>query len=66
MPAGWGAQLAAFGVFRLLDALKPGPIGWADRAFKDVGWRGGFGILIDDVLAAFFTLLALAFWKTWA
>jgi phosphatidylglycerophosphatase A len=36
---------------------------WADRYFKDVGWRGGFGILADDLLAAFCTLLVLAFWR---
>lgn len=65
LPAGWMAQLAAFALFRLFDALKPGPIGWADRAFKGGGWRGGFGILADDLVAAFCTLLVLAFWRTW-
>jgi phosphatidylglycerophosphatase A len=36
---------AAFLVFRLLDVVKPGPIGWADR-------RGGAtGIMADDVVA---------------
>lgn len=65
-PAGWPAELAAFALFRLFDAWKPGPIGWADRHFKGPGWRGGFGILADDLLAAFCTLLVLAFWRTWA
>lgn len=64
-PAGWPAQLAAFILFRLFDALKPGPIGWADRHFKGTGWRGGFGILADDLLAAFCTLFVLALWRTW-
>ena len=63
MPAGWAGQLAAFLLFRLFDTWKPGPMGWADRKFKDVGWRGGFGILADDLLAAFCTLLVLALWK---
>jgi phosphatidylglycerophosphatase A len=65
-PAGWAAQLAAFLLFRLFDTWKPGPMGWADRTFKDVGWRGGFGIVVDDLVAAFCTLLVLALWKVWA
>ena len=65
-PAGWAGQLAAFLLFRLFDIWKPGPMGWADRKFKDVGWRGGFGILADDLLAAFCTLLVLALWKALA
>lgn len=65
-PAGWAGQLAAFVLFRFFDAVKPGPIGWADRQFKGYGWRGGFGILADDLAAAFCTLLVLALWRTWA
>jgi len=65
-PAGWTGQLSAFLLFRLFDTLKPGPMAWADRYFKDVGWRGGFGILVDDLLAAFCTLLVLAFWRHFA
>jgi phosphatidylglycerophosphatase A len=65
-PDGWAGQLAAFLLFRLFDAVKPGPVGWADSHFKGVGWRGGFGILIDDLVAAFCTLLVLALWRTWA
>lgn len=34
MPAGFGMQLAAFALFRWLDAVKPGPVGWADRLMK--------------------------------
>lgn len=63
MPAGWLAQGLAFLLFRFFDAAKPGPIGWADQRFKGTGWRGGFGILIDDVVAAFCTLLVLALWR---
>ena len=65
LPAGWLEQGAAFALFRFFDALKPGPVGWADRAFKGWGWRGGFGILVDDLVAAFCTLLVLALWRTW-
>ena len=65
LPAGWITQLAAFVLFRFFDAAKPGPVGWADRAFKGGGWRGGFGILLDDLVAAFCTLLVIALWRTW-
>jgi phosphatidylglycerophosphatase A len=65
MPAGAAAQLAAFALFRLFDAAKPGPVGWADRRFKPapgsaIGWRAGAGILFDDLVAAGCTLLVLA------
>jgi phosphatidylglycerophosphatase A len=62
-PAGWSAQLAAFLLFRFFDMAKPGPIGWADLRFKGFGWRGGFGILADDLIAAFCTLLVIALWR---
>lgn len=55
----WG-QLGAFVLFRYFDAAKPGPVGWADRTFKGFGWRGGFGILFDDLVAAFCVLLIFA------
>jgi phosphatidylglycerophosphatase A len=55
----WG-QLGAFALFRYLDAAKPGPVGWADRTFKGFGWRGGFGILFDDLVAAFCVVLVFA------
>lgn len=60
MPAGWLLQALAFGLFRWFDAAKPGPVRWADRAFKGGGWRGAFGILIDDLVAAGCTLFVLA------
>jgi phosphatidylglycerophosphatase A len=63
MPAGWADQVAAFLLFRLLDALKPGPISWIDRRFKGFGWRGGFGIFADDLAAAFGTLFVIALWR---
>ncbi len=63
MPAGFIAQLAAFFLFRFFDAVKPGPVAWADRLFKGFGWRGGWGILFDDLVAAFCTLLVLALWR---
>jgi len=64
-PAAWWVQLAAFALFRYFDAAKPGPVGWADRRYKlrsgqAIGWRQGFGILFDDLVAALCTLLVIA------
>ncbi len=66
LPASFGAQLIAFLLFRAFDAVKIGPMAWADRHFKGFGPRGGFGIMIDDVLAAFCTLLVIALWTFWS
>ena len=63
MPAGFMAQLSAFLLFRFFDAVKPGPVAWADRLFKGFGWRGGWGILFDDLVAALCTLIVLALWR---
>lgn len=63
MPTGFWGQLAAFALFRLFDAVKVGPMAWADRTFKGFGPRGGFGILLDDFAAALCTLLVIALWK---
>lgn len=43
-----------FLLFRLFDIVKPWPIGWVDRHV-----HGGFGIMIDDVLAGLMALLCL-------
>jgi phosphatidylglycerophosphatase A len=64
-PANLWTQAVAFGLFRLFDAAKPGPVGWADRLFKAprgaaIGWAQGFGILFDDFVAAGCTLLVMA------
>ena len=71
MPAGLVAQAMAFGLFRFFDAVKPGPVGWADGLFHDVdpqtdrhAWtKAGFGIMFDDLVAAGCTLLVIALWK---
>lgn len=65
MPTGFWGQLVAFALFRFFDAVKPGPVRWADEAFHGAGWRGGFGILLDDFVAAFCTLLVIALWRAW-
>jgi phosphatidylglycerophosphatase A len=48
-------QAVAVGLFRFFDIVKPPPVRWADRSFK-----GGFGVMFDDIVAAGYTLLALA------
>ena len=61
LPASWGDQWLAFVLFRFFDMVKPGPVGWADGLFKGRrGWVGGWGILFDDLVAAFCTLLVLS------
>ena len=49
------AVLLAVILFRVFDITKPPPVRWADRSFK-----GGFGVMFDDLVAAGYTLLALA------
>jgi phosphatidylglycerophosphatase A len=63
-PTTFGGELAAFILFRYFDAAKPGPVRWADQLFKGFGWRGGWGIMFDDLVAAFCTLLVMAVWRT--
>lgn len=53
-PAGWLWVAVGFAWFRLFDVLKPWPINWLD---KHVG--GGFGIMIDDVLAGVMALVCM-------
>jgi len=73
MPTNLWVQILAFALFRFFDAVKPGPIGMIDRHFKhleggndsspsnlkQILWRG-FGIIADDLAAAFFTLITIA------
>ncbi|MGZ3236460.1 MAG: phosphatidylglycerophosphatase A family protein [Burkholderiaceae bacterium] len=58
MPADFGTQFWAFIWFRFFDMVKPAPIGYFDRRFK-----GGFGVMWDDIMAAFYTLLLFALWR---
>ena len=54
-PAGLLWQVVAVALFRFFDIAKPPPVRWADRSFK-----GGFGVMFDDIVAAGYTLLVLA------
>ena len=54
LPAGWDWALAGFVVFRFFDIVKPWPIRQLDH-----GVGGGFGIMLDDVMAAAWGALVL-------
>jgi len=54
VPASWAWWLSAFLLFRLFDIAKPWPIRWLDHSVK-----GGFGIMLDDILAAIYAIVVL-------
>ncbi len=54
VPLSWVNILLGFILFRIFDVLKPWPIKVLDRQVK-----GGFGIMIDDVLAGFMALISV-------
>jgi len=70
LPSSWKIQTLGFIAFRIFDIAKPGPIRWVDAYFKT--WNGegffgkwpslfrGFGVMIDDLIAAFFTLVVIS------
>lgn len=51
-------QFFAFVLFRVFDILKPPPIGYFDARYKH-----GLGVMLDDLIAAFYALLCLAGWR---
>jgi phosphatidylglycerophosphatase A len=57
-PIDFTGKLWSFFVFRFFDTIKPPPIRYIERRFQ-----GGFGIMLDDLVAAFFTLLVIALWR---
>ncbi len=48
----------AFLLFRVFDIVKPPPIRNVDAAMKN-----GLGVMLDDLIAAGYTLLVLALWQ---
>jgi len=53
-PKGWLWIVVGFFLFRLFDIVKPWPIAWMDRKLP-----GGFGIMVDDLMAAVYAWLVL-------
>ena len=54
VPKTWYFVLIGFVLFRIFDIWKPWPIRWIDRNI-----HGGIGVMLDDVLAAIFSLIIL-------
>ena len=60
MPKTWWLVLSAFIAFRVLDILKPDPVGWVESKFD-----GAMGVILDDIVAGALVvavLHALIFW----
>jgi phosphatidylglycerophosphatase A len=54
VPLSWQTVLVGFILFRFFDILKPWPISYLDKHVD-----GGFGIMVDDVLAGLFAVACL-------
>lgn len=54
LPISWISVLLGFVLFRLFDIWKPWPIGWLDRKVS-----GGFGIMLDDVVAGIYAAILM-------
>ncbi len=52
-PSNWGLVLVAFIFFRAFDALKTGPVAWAESLPK------AFGIMADDLVAGIMTTIVI-------
>jgi phosphatidylglycerophosphatase A len=50
----WKTISLGFILFRLFDIFKPYPISWVDQHIK-----GGYGMMLDDILAALLSILVL-------
>ncbi|MGH8192348.1 MAG: phosphatidylglycerophosphatase A family protein [Rhodanobacteraceae bacterium] len=53
-PPEWWWMVVGFVLFRLFDIWKPWPVRVADRRV-----HGGFGVMLDDVLAGLYALIVL-------
>ena len=56
LPITWQSVILGFLLFRLFDILKPWPISWLDKKVS-----GGFGIMIDDVIAGLAAAVVIYF-----
>jgi phosphatidylglycerophosphatase A len=57
LPSSWGYIVAAFFIYRAFDVIKPPPIERLEAL------PGGFGVVLDDVLAGVYTNLVLQMWR---
>lgn len=58
LPVSAGYVISAFFIFRFFDILKPPPIRQCESIFK-----GGLGVMTDDLLAGVFTNIILQTWR---
>ncbi|MBT6115893.1 MAG: phosphatidylglycerophosphatase A [Porticoccaceae bacterium] len=56
LPITWQSVVLGFVLFRVFDILKPWPISWLDKKVS-----GGFGIMIDDVIAGLAAAVVIYF-----
>lgn len=59
LPVTWTSLLLGFALFRLFDILKPWPISWLDKKVS-----GGFGIMVDDIVAGIAAALVIVLLRT--
>jgi phosphatidylglycerophosphatase A len=57
MPFAWTTAISGFFIFRIMDIVKPYPIRKIDQKMP-----GGWGIVLDDVLAGVYSQLLLRLW----
>lgn len=58
-PLDWGHALLGFGFFRLFDIVKPPPARQLERL------HGGTGIMLDDLAAGVYALIAMVVVRHW-
>ncbi|MCV2502564.1 MAG: phosphatidylglycerophosphatase A [Neisseriaceae bacterium] len=58
VPISWQNWLLAFILFRVFDIWKPWPIRSIDKSLS-----GGLGVMLDDILAAFYVVLFFVVFK---
>lgn len=56
IPQGFFWWTLAFVLFRFFDIIKPQPVKWADNKLE-----GGLGVMVDDVIAAVYTIIIIQF-----
>lgn len=60
LPSGVGYLIGGFVLFRALDVAKPFPADWIERELP-----GGWGIMLDDLVAGLYANLILQGVKAW-
>lgn len=60
VPQDLGWLISAFVLFRVFDILKPWPISWLDRVVQ-----GGFGVMLDDLVAGAATAVIITALRVW-